>query len=183
MMHGFSDLVLSKNSFETVARIRDFHLTTRGSLRCTEREKRDFNKNLLTTLASLEGKRFRVQPNLERIVERLLELYLLPLDDEKGSHKIDYPINLKKKKFFTNLDCILKASHHVEKILPCFDKHHNFDKFVASVFQFDNRVTTLEKEVAELKRNDPLNTQVTALVDEHLDSRLGATRDEFMSYL
>ncbi|GJX57325.1 hypothetical protein Tco_0287222 [Tanacetum coccineum] len=53
----------------------------------------------------------------------------------------------------------------------------------ASVFQFNNRVTTLEKEVAELKKNDPLNTQVTALVDEHLDSRLGATRDEFMSYL
>ncbi|GJS81297.1 hypothetical protein Tco_0747838 [Tanacetum coccineum] len=44
-------------------------------------------------------------------------------------------------------------------------------------------VTTLEKEVADLKRNDPLNTQVTALVDEHLDSRLEATRDEFMSYL
>ncbi|GKD73872.1 hypothetical protein Tco_1332154, partial [Tanacetum coccineum] len=53
----------------------------------------------------------------------------------------------------------------------------------ASVFQFNNRVTTLEKEVAELKRNDPLNTQVTALVNEHVDSRLGATRDEFMSYL
>ncbi|GKE43209.1 hypothetical protein Tco_1470493, partial [Tanacetum coccineum] len=53
----------------------------------------------------------------------------------------------------------------------------------ASVFQFNNRVTTLEKEVAELKMNDLLNTQVTALVDEHLDSRLGATRDEFMSYL
>ncbi|GJT88977.1 hypothetical protein Tco_1070694 [Tanacetum coccineum] len=52
-----------------------------------------------------------------------------------------------------------------------------------SVFQFDNRVTTLEKEVVEIKRNDPLNTQVTALVDEHLDSILGATRDEFMSYL
>ncbi|GJU73653.1 hypothetical protein Tco_1265058 [Tanacetum coccineum] len=32
-------------------------------------------------------------------------------------------------------------------------------------------------------KNDPLNTQVAALVDEHLDSRLGATRDEFMSYL
>ncbi|GJW38335.1 hypothetical protein Tco_0064180 [Tanacetum coccineum] len=44
-------------------------------------------------------------------------------------------------------------------------------------------VTTLEKEVVELKKNDPLNNQVTALVDEHLDSRLGATRDEFMSYL
>nr|GEY26267.1 hypothetical protein [Tanacetum cinerariifolium] len=34
-----------------------------------------------------------------------------------------------------------------------------------------------------VNRNDPLNTQVTALVDEHLDSRLGAIRDEFMSYL
>ncbi|GJX37547.1 retrovirus-related pol polyprotein from transposon TNT 1-94 [Tanacetum coccineum] len=32
-------------------------------------------------------------------------------------------------------------------------------------------------------QNDLLNTQVTDLVDEHLDSRLGATRDEFMSYL
>ncbi|GKE35264.1 hypothetical protein Tco_1454586 [Tanacetum coccineum] len=41
----------------------------------------------------------------------------------------------------------------------------------------------MEKEVVELKKNDPLNTQVTTLVDEHLDSRLGATRDEFMSYL
>ncbi|GJY32946.1 hypothetical protein Tco_0417415 [Tanacetum coccineum] len=53
----------------------------------------------------------------------------------------------------------------------------------ASVFQFNNRVTTLEKEVSELKKNDPLNTQVTALVDEHLDLRLGSTRDEFMNYL
>ncbi|GJT56662.1 hypothetical protein Tco_0991716 [Tanacetum coccineum] len=45
------------------------------------------------------------------------------------------------------------------------------------------QVTTLEKEVVELKKDDLLNTQVTALIDEHLDSRLGATRDEFMSYL
>ncbi|GJX46793.1 hypothetical protein Tco_0271983 [Tanacetum coccineum] len=52
----------------------------------------------------------------------------------------------------------------------------------ASVFQFNNRVSALEKEVAELKKDDLLNTHVTALVDEHLDSRLGATRDEFMSY-
>ncbi|GJV96916.1 hypothetical protein Tco_1548493 [Tanacetum coccineum] len=57
--------------------------------------------------------------------------------------------------------------------------HPNF----ASIFQFNNRVSALEKEVAELKKDDLLNTQVTALVDEHLDSRLGATRDEFMSYL
>nr|GEY23242.1 hypothetical protein [Tanacetum cinerariifolium] len=53
----------------------------------------------------------------------------------------------------------------------------------ASVFQFNNRVTALEKEVTELKKDDPLKTQVTALVDEHLDARLGATRDEFMNYL
>ncbi|GKC06495.1 hypothetical protein Tco_0998105 [Tanacetum coccineum] len=53
----------------------------------------------------------------------------------------------------------------------------------ASVFQFNNRVTALEKEVVELKKDDPLNTQVTALVDEHLDSRLGATKYEFMNYL
>nr|GEV45029.1 hypothetical protein [Tanacetum cinerariifolium] len=51
-----------------------------------------------------------------------------------------------------------------------------------SVFQFNNKVSALEKEVSKLKKYDLLNTQVTALVDEHLDSRLGATIDEFMSY-
>ncbi|GJZ09717.1 hypothetical protein Tco_0544000 [Tanacetum coccineum] len=53
----------------------------------------------------------------------------------------------------------------------------------ASVFQFNNRVTALEKDVFELKKDDPLKTQVTDLVDGHLDGRLGATRDEFMNYL
>ncbi|GKB13116.1 retrovirus-related pol polyprotein from transposon TNT 1-94 [Tanacetum coccineum] len=53
----------------------------------------------------------------------------------------------------------------------------------ASVFQFNNRVTSLDKEVTELKKDDPLKTQVTALVDEHLDARLGSTRDEFMNFL
>ncbi|GJW76232.1 retrovirus-related pol polyprotein from transposon TNT 1-94 [Tanacetum coccineum] len=52
----------------------------------------------------------------------------------------------------------------------------------ASVFQFNNRVTALEKEVVELKK-DPLHTQVIALVDDHLDARLGATREEFMNFL
>nr|GEU48440.1 hypothetical protein [Tanacetum cinerariifolium] len=47
----------------------------------------------------------------------------------------------------------------------------------------DKRVTALEKEVAELKKDDPLKTQVTAHVNEHLDARLGATRDEFMNFL
>ncbi|GJW09797.1 hypothetical protein Tco_1575624 [Tanacetum coccineum] len=51
-----------------------------------------------------------------------------------------------------------------------------------SVFQINNRVTTWEQEVAELKK-DPLRTQVMTLVDEHLDAKLGATRDEFMNFL
>ncbi|GJW55430.1 hypothetical protein Tco_0099515 [Tanacetum coccineum] len=51
-----------------------------------------------------------------------------------------------------------------------------------SVFQFNDRITTLEKEVAEIKKN-PLHTQVTSLVDEHLDTRLGETREEFMNFL
>ncbi|GJS89190.1 hypothetical protein Tco_0771826 [Tanacetum coccineum] len=53
----------------------------------------------------------------------------------------------------------------------------------AFVFQFNNRVSALEKDVSELRKDDPLKTQVTALVDEHLDARLGATREEFMNYL
>ncbi|GJV46744.1 hypothetical protein Tco_1436956 [Tanacetum coccineum] len=51
----------------------------------------------------------------------------------------------------------------------------------ASVFRFNDRITTLEKEVAKLKK-DPLHTQVTTLVDEHLDTRLGETREEFMNF-
>ncbi|GKE82167.1 hypothetical protein Tco_1552167 [Tanacetum coccineum] len=41
----------------------------------------------------------------------------------------------------------------------------------ASVFRFNDRITTLEKEVVELKK-DPLHTQVTSLVDSHLDTRI-----------
>ncbi|GJV17340.1 hypothetical protein Tco_1362663 [Tanacetum coccineum] len=52
----------------------------------------------------------------------------------------------------------------------------------ASVFRFNDRITALEKEVVELKK-DPLHTQVTTLVDENLDTRLGETRDEFMKFL
>ncbi|GJZ30696.1 hypothetical protein Tco_0575743 [Tanacetum coccineum] len=51
-----------------------------------------------------------------------------------------------------------------------------------SVFRFNDRITALEKEVFEIKK-DPLHTQVTSLVDEHLDTRLGETREEFMNFL
>ncbi|GJT23783.1 hypothetical protein Tco_0893720 [Tanacetum coccineum] len=52
----------------------------------------------------------------------------------------------------------------------------------ALVFRFNDRIKELEKEVAELKK-DPLYTQVITLVDEHLDTRLGETKEEFMKFL
>ncbi|GKB07013.1 hypothetical protein Tco_0835246, partial [Tanacetum coccineum] len=54
--------------------------------------------------------------------------------------------------------------------------------YFSSVFQFNDRITALEKEVDDLKK-DPLHTQVTSLVDSHLDTRLGETRKEFMNFL
>ncbi|GJR26013.1 hypothetical protein Tco_1102245 [Tanacetum coccineum] len=50
------------------------------------------------------------------------------------------------------------------------------------VFRFNDRITGLEKEVDDLKK-DPLHTQVTSLVYIHLDTRLGETRQEFMKFL
>ncbi|GJW40968.1 copia protein [Tanacetum coccineum] len=52
----------------------------------------------------------------------------------------------------------------------------------SSAFQFNDRITALLKEVAELKK-DPLHTHVTTLVDEYLDTRLGETREDFMNFL
>ncbi|GKE89316.1 hypothetical protein Tco_1566791, partial [Tanacetum coccineum] len=40
----------------------------------------------------------------------------------------------------------------------------------------------IRKKVAKIKK-DPLHTQVNSLVDEHLDTRLGETREEFMNLL
>ncbi|GJR83252.1 hypothetical protein Tco_0154037 [Tanacetum coccineum] len=52
----------------------------------------------------------------------------------------------------------------------------------ASVFRFNDRITALEIEIIEIKK-DPLHTQVTTLVDKNLDTRLGETREEFMNFL
>ncbi|GJU14486.1 putative ribonuclease H-like domain-containing protein [Tanacetum coccineum] len=52
----------------------------------------------------------------------------------------------------------------------------------SSVFRFNDRISALKKEVAEHKK-DPLHTQVTSLVDEHLDTWLRETREEFMNLL
>ncbi|GJW02879.1 hypothetical protein Tco_1561735 [Tanacetum coccineum] len=53
---------------------------------------------------------------------------------------------------------------------------------IITFFRFNDRITALEKEVDELKK-DPLHTQVTTLVDEHLDTRLGETIEEFVKFL
>nr|GFB99061.1 hypothetical protein [Tanacetum cinerariifolium] len=60
------------------------------------------------------------------------------------------------------------------------DDDNDDDKY--EVFRFNDRVITLEKDVVEQK-NDPLHTQVTSLVDDHLETRMGATREEFMNFL
>nr|GEX97487.1 hypothetical protein [Tanacetum cinerariifolium] len=54
--------------------------------------------------------------------------------------------------------------------------------YFALVFRFNDIVIALEKDVVELK-NDPLHTQVIVLVDDHLDTRMGATKEEFMNFL
>ncbi|GKE99637.1 hypothetical protein Tco_0022988, partial [Tanacetum coccineum] len=55
------------------------------------------------------------------------------------------------------------------------------------IFHLSSNSTTesqhWKKMFLNSKKDDPLKTQVTALVDEHIDARLGATRDEFMNYL
>nr|GEU82799.1 MAK10-like protein [Tanacetum cinerariifolium] len=50
-------------------------------------------------------------------------------------------------------------------------------------FLISHQSSNSTTKVVELKKNDPFETQVTALVDEHLDARLGATRDEFIDFL
>ncbi|GJS12227.1 hypothetical protein Tco_0369023 [Tanacetum coccineum] len=48
----------------------------------------------------------------------------------------------------------------------------------ASVFQFNNRVSALEKDVSELKKDDPLKTQVTALSRFNFSDENKAEGDE-----
>ncbi|GJT45150.1 hypothetical protein Tco_0953865 [Tanacetum coccineum] len=93
-------------------------------------------------------------------------------DEDKG---MDYTTN----QFDDDVDVRLNNPVHADEgYFP-----HRCRNYFASVFQFNNRFSVLEKEVSKLKKDDPLNTQVTALVDKHLDSRLGATKEEFTSYL
>nr|GEV24854.1 retrovirus-related Pol polyprotein from transposon TNT 1-94 [Tanacetum cinerariifolium] len=55
--------------------------------------------------------------------------------------------------------------------------HHEVPRIYKSTL-----LAVLVSDVAELK-NDPLHTQVTALVDDHLDTRMGETREEFLNFL
>ncbi|GJY84105.1 hypothetical protein Tco_0497481 [Tanacetum coccineum] len=73
-----------------------------------------------------------------------------------------------------------RSSDLASKFLKFLDIPHADAEIVSS--QTHSIITELEKEIAELKK-DPLHTQVTTLVDEHLDIRLGETREEFMKFL
>ncbi|GJU97323.1 hypothetical protein Tco_1326594 [Tanacetum coccineum] len=77
----------------------------------------------------------------------------------------------------TDAEIISPMDVHVHHEVPSNQKPTLLTVFVSVI------IDSSPKDIAKLKRNDPLNTQVTALVDEHLDSRLGSTRDKFMSYL
>ncbi|GKF75630.1 hypothetical protein Tco_0225074, partial [Tanacetum coccineum] len=75
----------------------------------------------------------------------------------------------------------IQATHTPPPIIETANPLSTLSDF-ASVFQFNNRIAALEKKVVKLKK-DPLHTQVTSLVDDHLDTRLGETREEFINFL
>ncbi|GJR80329.1 hypothetical protein Tco_0151114 [Tanacetum coccineum] len=77
---------------------------------------------------------------------------------------------------------LVTSSSHSSDLASNFLNFSDIPHTDAEIF-FSNGCSPLEKDVFELKKDDPLKTQVTALVDEHLDARLVATRDEFMNYL
>nr|GEV13462.1 hypothetical protein [Tanacetum cinerariifolium] len=83
----------------------------------------------------------------------------------------------------TDAEIISPMDVHVHHEVPSNKAPTLLTVYVSVITESSPPVTALEKEVVELKKNDPLNTQVTALVDEHLYSRLGAAKDEFISYL
>ncbi|GJS31191.1 hypothetical protein Tco_0491811 [Tanacetum coccineum] len=63
------------------------------------------------------------------------------------------------------------------------DAHVTISTITKKTESFDSiRIKHWKKNAAELKK-DPLHPHVTTLVDEHLDTRLGETREEFMKFL
>nr|GFA13018.1 hypothetical protein [Tanacetum cinerariifolium] len=73
----------------------------------------------------------------------------------------------------------------VEIVSPLdVDVHHEVPRIHTSTL-LTILVSVIPKaspDVTELKK-DPLHTQVTALVDDHLDTRIGAAREEFINFL
>ncbi|GJR37597.1 hypothetical protein Tco_1213281 [Tanacetum coccineum] len=114
---------------------------------------------------------------------------------QQGNENLDITLNQVIEDAYVTISTTAKktevpvtSSSHLSdlasKFLNFLDISHTDAKIVSPMdVHVHHEIPTLEKEVTELKKDDLLNTQVTDLVDEHLDSRLGATRDEFMSYL
>ncbi|GJX22166.1 hypothetical protein Tco_0226611 [Tanacetum coccineum] len=85
--------------------------------------------------------------------------------------KIKQRLKIKLKKTEVSVTSSSHSSDLASKFLKFLDIPHIDAEIVSPMdVHVHHEVTTLEKEVVELKKNDPLNTQVTALVDEHLDS-------------
>ncbi|GJU00588.1 hypothetical protein Tco_1110926 [Tanacetum coccineum] len=99
----------------------------------------------------------------------------------KDAHVIISTVTKKTEVHITSSSC---SSDLASKFLIFLDIPHTDAEIVSplDVHVCDTPITALEKEVAKLKK-DPLHTQVTTLVDEHLDTRLGETREEFMNFL
>nr|GEX14148.1 hypothetical protein [Tanacetum cinerariifolium] len=86
-------------------------------------------------------------------------------DEIKVADKVegdeDEEMDYTTSQLYNDVDIRLNESVDTDKGLPIQQQSHNIGK----------------------RKDDPLKTQVTALVDEHLDARLGGTRDEFMNFL
>nr|GEY40400.1 hypothetical protein [Tanacetum cinerariifolium] len=113
-------------------------------------------------------------------------------DDEEEDEFAHTPPNIDDKEAANleskNDDKIEDIHPNDAKIVSLLDVHVLQERKRSGVYplrrslSIQERVIALEKDVVELKK-DPLHTQVTALVDDHLDTRMGETREEFMNFL
>nr|GEW16619.1 hypothetical protein [Tanacetum cinerariifolium] len=120
------------------------------------------------------------------LVAKFLNFLDIPITEAKSVSSMDVPVHHETTNILQSLQSFtpppLLSTPTPPPITEAINPQSVLPDF-ACVFQFHNRVWDLEKDVSKLKKYDPRKTQVTNLVDENLDARLDATRDEFMSYL
>ncbi|GKE38387.1 hypothetical protein Tco_1461792, partial [Tanacetum coccineum] len=108
-------------------------------------------------------------------------------DEDKGmdytTNQFDNDVNIRLNEPINNDEGLIQKEGADAKMINVQQGNENLKTTLNQVIEDAHVTLSNVTKKTELKKNDPLNTQVTALVDEHLDSRLGATRDEFISYL